>query len=98
MASIRDWRQVQGELRHDWDTTVLGSRRPWDEVQDDIHFGWSQAMRPDFRGARFEDVESELQRLWEQRVPHARHEDWLSVREAVRAGFERGQEELDLAA
>ncbi len=98
MPQARDWQQVQTDLRHDWDATILGARRPWTEVQDDIHFGWSQAMRAEFRGAKFEDVESELQALWEQRVPHARYEDWRSVREAVRTGFGRGQQELDIAA
>lgn len=98
MAQVRDWQQIRGDLMHDWDMTTLGARRPWDEVQDDIHFGWSQAMRPEFRTATFDDLESELQRLWEQRVPHARYEDWRSVKEAVRAGFERGQQELQMAA
>ncbi len=98
MAHLRDWQQVQGDLQHEWNATILGARRPWNEVQDDIRFGWNQAMRPEFRGAAFEEVESELQRLWEQRVPHARYEDWRSVREACRTGFQRGQQEVDLAA
>lgn len=98
MAYARDWQQVRDELHRDWDATIIGTRRPWDEVQDDIQFGWTQALRPEFHGARFEEVESELQSLWEQRVPHARYEDWRSIKEAVRTGFERGQSELGLAA
>lgn len=98
MAHLREWQQVRDDLRHEWDTTIMGSRRPWEEVQDDVHFGWTQSLRPEFRGAVFDDVESELQRLWEQRVPHARYEDWRSVKEAVRVGFERGQQELEMAA
>jgi len=86
------WEDVARELRQDWESTTLARKRPWEEVRDDIRFGWEQGMNPQYQGATFDDVEDELQRRWEASFPHARFEDWRSLRDAVQAGFDRAKQ------
>ena len=92
------WEDARSELRREWESTVVGQRRPWEDVQDDVHFGWQAGVNPEFRGAAWPEVEEILQRRWEERYPHARFEDWRSVSDAIRLGFERGEETLEEAA
>ena len=91
MAQETDWDYVSKELAREWGETSLGHSHPWDEVQDDVHFGWDQARSPEFDGAEWPDVESEIQRRWEQSFPHRGYEDWRMVGEAVRLGFNRAR-------
>lgn len=94
----RRWEEVRDQLSQDWEATTLGQRRLWEEVEDDVRFGWQAGMSQEFRGAGWPDVEDILQRRWEERYPHARFEDWRSVGEAARLGFERAVDELREAA
>lgn len=94
MLPPKRWDDVKDELEKDWDRTSLAYKRPWEEVQNDIRFGWEQGVNPRFRGASFDDVESELQRHWEASFPHARFEDWRYLKDAVKAGFDRARQEL----
>ncbi|MBI4322058.1 MAG: hypothetical protein HY675_26500 [Chloroflexi bacterium] len=93
MFPPRRWDDVRNDLRSDWDRTYLAYKRPWEEVQDDVRFGWEQGSNPRYLGAKFEDVEDELQKLWETSFPHARFEDWRYLKEAVRLGFDRAKQE-----
>ncbi len=87
-----EWSYASRELQREWDGTSLSHSHPWDEIQDDVRFGWEQAMRPEFQGAEWPDVEGELQRRWEESYPHRDYEDWRVVGEAVRLGFNRAKE------
>lgn len=91
MAQV-EWSYASRDLERDWGSVPLSHSRPWDEVMDDVRFGWEQAMNPEFRGAEWSDVETELQRRWEENYPHADYEDWRDVSEAVRLGFNRAKE------
>lgn len=87
-----EWTYASKELQKEWESTSLSYSHPWDEVMEDVRFGWEQAMKPEFDGAEWPDVESELQRRWEENQPHSDFEDWRMVSEAVRLGFMRAKE------
>lgn len=89
MLPPKRWEEVRDELRTDWERTYLAYKRPWEEVRDDVRFGWEQGMSPRYQGGTFDDVESELQRRWEESFPHAKFEDWRYLKEAVKVGFDR---------
>jgi hypothetical protein len=89
-----NWGTVSSDLEEEWEGTPISRSRPWDEIQDDVRFGWEQAMQPEFDGAEWEDVEDALQERWEQNYPHADYEDWRSVVDAVKLGFERAKEQV----
>lgn len=91
MAQESDWPYISRQLQEEWEETSLAHSHPWDEIQDDVRFGWEQAISPEFDGAQWEDVESELQRRWEQSFPHRDYEDWRVVSEAVRLGFNQAK-------
>ncbi len=91
MAQV-EWSYASRELRREWESTSLNYSRPWEEVEGDVRFGWEQGMSPEFDGADWPDVESELQRRWEETYPHSDHEDWRAVSEAIRLGFLRAKE------
>ncbi len=92
--SQQEWGLVSRELQEEWEDTPLSHSRPWEEIQDDVRFGWDQAMRPEFDGAEWDDVEDVLQARWEQNYPHADYEDWQSVVDAVKLGFGRAKEQV----
>ena len=85
------WESVEPQLRQAWETTILASRRPWNEIRDDARFGWDQAHKPEYAGADWADIVGELQSRWEH-FPHAHFEDWLACEDAVRLGFQRARE------
>ncbi len=91
MTQEGDWPYVSKELEKEWETIPISHSRPWDEIQDDVRFGWDQARLPEFDGAEWPDVEDEIQRRWEQSFPHRGYEDWRMVGEAVRLGFLRAR-------
>ena len=92
--SQEEWSYVSRELEKEWNTIPLSHSHPWEEIQDDVHFGWDQAVSPEFEGAQWDDVSSEIQRRWEQNYPHRSYEDWRVVGEAVRVGFNRAKERV----
>ena len=87
-----EWSYVSKELRKEWESVPLSHSHSWEEIESDVRFGWEQAMSPEFEGAQWSDVESEIQRRWEQSFPHADYEDWRTISEAVRLGFNRAKE------
>ncbi len=89
-----DWPYVSRELEREWEETTLSHSHPWEEIQDDVRFGWDQAMQSEFAGAEWEDVAGEIQRRWEMNFPHRDFEDWRTVGEAVRLGFVRAKEQV----
>jgi len=94
MLPPKRWDDVRHDLRADWESTYLAYKRPWDEVKDDVRFGWEQGMSVKYRGATFDDAETELQSRWESSVPHAKFEDWRYLKEAVKVGFDRAKQEM----
>jgi len=85
------WEEIEPQLRQEWDSTVVATRRPWNEVRDDVRFGWEQAHRPELAGADWADVVGVLEGRWES-FPHAHFEDWHACEDAVRLGFQRARE------
>lgn len=92
--SQEEWAYVSRELEREWEGTGLSHSHPWEEIQDDVRFGWDQGMTPEFEGAEWDDVRDILQRRWEQSFPHRDYEDWRMVGEAVRLGFIRAKEQV----
>ncbi len=89
-----DWSYASRELEREWEETPLGHTRPWDEIKDDVLFGWNQAMSPEFDGAQWDDVRDVLQERWENEYPHPDYEDWRAVEDAVKLGFTRAKEQV----
>jgi hypothetical protein len=92
--SQEDWSYISRELEKEWSSTPLSHSHPWEEIQDDVRFGWEQAMSPEFSGAQWDDVSDLLQQRWEESYPHPGYEDWRIVGEAVRLGFNRAKEQV----
>ncbi len=92
--SQQEWSYVSRELEREWNSTPLSHSHPWEEIEGDVHFGWDQAMSPEFEGAQWDDVQDLLQQRWEQTYPHPGYEDWRVVSEAVRVGFNRAKEQV----
>jgi len=64
------------------------SGRDYDFYSPAYKYGYEAASRPDYHGRKFEDVESDLGRNWNQARGTAKSE-WNDVRHATRDAFER---------
>jgi uncharacterized protein YjbJ (UPF0337 family) len=64
------------------------SGRDYEFYRPAYRYGWEAASRPDYHGRRFEDVEADLSRNWNQARGTAKSE-WSDVRHATRDAFER---------
>jgi hypothetical protein len=62
--------------------------RTYDDVQPAYHLGHIAGMNPDYKGRRFEEIEADLQRGWNDDV-RGRYGEWDAVRGYVEAGFNR---------
>ncbi len=91
MTQESDWPYISQQLREEWEGTTLAHSHPWEEIEDDVRFGWEQARSPEFDGAQWEDVQDTIQSRWESNFPHRGYEDWRMVGEAVRLGFNRAK-------
>ncbi len=86
-----EWIYASRELEKEWDSVPIHHSRPWDEIRDDVFFGWEQARNPEFDGAEWDDVRDVLQQRWEESYPHPGYEDWRAVEDAVKLGFNRAK-------
>jgi len=41
----RDWTEVEGDLRNDWDTRYPGEQSTWDKMKSAVRAGWDRMMR-----------------------------------------------------
>ena len=62
--------------------------KTFDDYEPAYRYGWESAVHPDYRGRRFEEVESDLERGWDKTKGTVRH-GWYEVREATRDAYER---------
>jgi hypothetical protein len=64
--------------------------RTYDDARPAYHLGDIAGMNPEYKGRRFEEIESDLQRGWNDDV-RGRYGEWDAVRGYVEAGFNRRQ-------
>ncbi|MFN2567529.1 MAG: hypothetical protein ABR499_21245 [Gemmatimonadaceae bacterium] len=62
--------------------------RSFDEARPAYHLGHIAGMNPEYKGRRFEEIEEDLQRGWNDDVRN-RYGEWDAVRGFVEAGFNR---------
>ena len=89
MSPHSAWSRFAPELEREREENPLSYSYPWDEIQNDVRFGWEEAMDPDLLGADWSQVENEVRRRWEQNFPHHGYGEWTTLGEAVRLGFSR---------
>lgn len=65
---------------------AIASKFGWTDFDRAYRFGYQHY--PEYHGRRFDEVEPELARRWQQERGESRL-DWLEAREAVRDAFER---------
>src|SRR5688500_11070188 len=72
-------------------TGVGGSRRSYNDVRPLYQFGQLAASNPEYRGRRFEEVESGMRRGWTPELER-QYGDWSTVRGYLNEGYTRGNE------
>jgi hypothetical protein len=63
--------------------------RSYDDARPAYQLGHIAGMNPEYKGRRFEEIESDLQRGWGDDV-RSRYGEWDAVRGYVEEGFNRG--------
>src|SRR5688572_22260804 len=71
--------------------STTGSRRSYENVRPLYQFGQVAARNPDYRGRRFEDIESGLRQGWTPELER-QYGDWSNVRGYLNEGYTRGNE------
>ena len=64
------------------------SDRAYDDAQPAYHLGHIAGMNPEYKGRRFEEIEADLQRGWNDDV-RGRYGEWDAVRGYVEEAFNR---------
>jgi hypothetical protein len=63
--------------------------RSYDDVRPAYQLGHIASRNPDYRGRKFDEIESDLRQGWSDDIG-ARHGDWSAVRGYAHEGFSRG--------
>lgn len=67
--------------------------RNYDEFQPAFQYGWESAMKPEYRGKKFEEIEAQLRAGWSDYNGSSRT-DWDSMKWAVKDAYNRIQRRL----
>ena len=62
--------------------------KTFDDYEPAYRYGWESATRPDYKGRRFDEVESDLERGWDKTKGTTKHA-WYEVKEATRDAWDR---------
>lgn len=79
--------QLDKEFRRDFEQRFAGRGYTYEQSQAAYSFGRDMAHDPRFRGKRWEAIEPEARRLFEERNPGM----WNEYKDAVRSAFDRTQ-------
>lgn len=78
---VGEWDSEWTRYRDNWTTRYGASGGRWEDVEPYYRFGHESRTNPRFKGRRFEEIETELRRDWEQR--NSGHE-WNTVNPYIR--------------
>ena len=62
--------------------------KTFDDYEPAYRYGWESATRPDYKGRRFDEVESDLERGWDKTKGTTKHALY-EVKEATRDAWDR---------
>ena len=62
--------------------------KAYSEYEPAYRFGWENAARPEYRGRKFNEVESDLERGWEK-TKGKTTQSWHEVKDATRDAWDR---------
>lgn len=74
--------------QHHQGSTDRRAGRAYDDARPAYQLGHIAGMNPDYKGRRFEEIEADLQRGWNDDV-RGRYGEWDAVRGYVEEGFNR---------
>lgn len=80
------WLDAEAGIRAAWQRRTATGSHPWALTRHAVHFGFRAARA--LAGQWGDENARELVLLWEARFPRR---PWVTVREAVRFGWSRGQ-------
>lgn len=92
--AAKDYGEADDEYyRTHYESGSRAGDRSYDDVRPAYQIGHLASRNPDYRGRRFDEIESDLQRGWSDDVG-ARHGEWSAVRGYAREGYTRGTSTL----
>lgn len=94
VVGMKNWKEMEPELRRDWETRFGYIGLDWQEIGDAYRFGWEAAQRPEFQGCSWEQVQTDLSWHWYRPLSAEERWAWDYVKEAVEEGWRQGREML----
>lgn len=88
-AAAGDWSDDDdAHFRDHYETLGAPADRTYDSSRPAYQLGHLASRNPDYSDRKFDEVEGDLRHGWTDEL-HGKHGTWDSVREQVRAGYER---------
>ena len=75
------WDQVMPTYRQRWQQGAASSAGRWEDYEPGYRYGYESRSRPEYRGRRWADVESQVERDWSERNPST---PWTRLRDSIR--------------
>jgi hypothetical protein len=82
----RSFDHYDRDFRSDWEQSFRSTGYGYERYQPAYQYGYTVGSEPRYRGRRWEDVESDFRRDWEQRHPN---DAWEDFKDAVRHAWQR---------
>jgi uncharacterized protein (TIGR02271 family) len=89
MFGGEDWNERDAEFRSHHATTGRGD---YETSRPAYQYGYAAALNPQYRGKKFEEIESNLQTDWSREAKGLG--EWSTMRECARDAYTRGQERV----
>ncbi|HEX6292608.1 MAG TPA: hypothetical protein VFZ66_25720 [Herpetosiphonaceae bacterium] len=93
------WEDYSDQYRTDWERS--NPNRPWNDIEHGYRYGWQSAMDDRYRGRSYTDIESDLQRGWNDYDRTYRtstgtqmERTWDDFKDTVRQGWERAKQQF----
>lgn len=84
---LRDYSNFENDFRSHHSATYTPNPQPYETHEPAYRYGYNLASDSNFQGNRWEDVEQQARRSWEQDRPGT----WNEFKEKVRYAWERGR-------